>query len=95
MIIGGLDVCDAFKFHRDEDTEFLGHPVVSMVSMVSSSRQWSGECGGDLRPLWVRGGEGWWIMYRWKVKVEIKEQRAGASKRVYIIQSTILRLRHG
>lgn len=46
MIIGGLDVCDAFKFHRDEDTEFLGHPVVSMVSMVSSSRQWSGEWGG-------------------------------------------------
>lgn len=23
MIIGGLDVCDAFQFHRDEDTEFL------------------------------------------------------------------------
>lgn len=23
MIVGGLDVCDAFKFHRDEDTEFL------------------------------------------------------------------------
>lgn len=23
MIIGGLDVCDAFKFHRDEDTKFL------------------------------------------------------------------------
>lgn len=25
MIIGGLDVCDAFKFHRDEDTEFLNY----------------------------------------------------------------------
>lgn len=52
-------------------------------AVVSSSRQWSGEWGGDLRPLWVRGGEGWWIMYRWKVKVETKEQRAGASERVY------------
>lgn len=25
MIVGGLDVCDAFKFHRDEDTEFLNY----------------------------------------------------------------------
>lgn len=54
MIIGGLDVCDAFKFHRDEDTEFLGHPVVSMVSMVGSSQQWSAvvrRMGGGLTTI--------------------------------------------
>lgn len=50
MIIGGLDVCDAFKFHRDEDTEFLNYK--------RGGQGLIGRCGArgrvDLRPLWCR-----------------------------------------